>query len=325
MSKASFIKDLTLPAIAAPMFLISGPKLVIECCKNGIVGTFPALNQRTSEGFEEWLIEIKTALADFEKETGKKAAPFGVNLIVHQTNPRVQADLELCVKHKVPLIITSLGTVSELVDAVHSYGGLVFHDIIKKRHAEKAAEAGVDGLILVSAGAGGHAGTLNPMPLVAEIKRFFKKTIVLAGTISTGRDIASALQMGADLAYMGTRFINVQESKAPAAYRDMIIDAGADDIVYTAAISGVAANFLGPSIKAMGITEEMLTREKKVDFGNELTVHKDEAKAWATIWSAGQGVTNIHDTPHVSELVAELKKGFLEAIEEQIKYLDIYK
>lgn len=325
MSKPPFIQNLTLPAVAAPMFLISGPQLVIECCKNGIVGTFPALNQRTSEGFEEWLIEIKTALAHFEKETGKKAAPFGVNLIVHNTNPRVQADLELCVKHQVPLIITSLGAVSELVEAVHSYGGLVFHDVIKKRHAEKAAEAGVDGLILVSAGAGGHAGTINPMPLVAEIKRFFKKTILLAGTISTGRDIASALQMGADLAYMGTRFINTQESKAPKEYRDMIINAGADDIVYTAAISGVAANFLGPSIKAMGITEEMLTREKKVDFGEELTVHKDDAKAWATIWSAGQGVTNIQNAPHVSELVAELKSEFISAIKEQTKYLEIYK
>ncbi len=325
MSKASFIKDLTLPAVAAPMFLISGPQLVIECCKNGIVGTFPALNQRTSEGFEEWLVEIKTALAKFEQETGKKAAPFGVNLIVHNTNPRVQADLELCIKHKVPLIITSLGAVSELVDAVHSYGGLVFHDIIKKRHAEKAAEAGVDGLILVSAGAGGHAGTINPMPLIAEIKRFFKKTILLAGTISTGRDIASALQMGADLAYMGTRFINTQESKAPQEYRDMIIDAGADDIVYTAAISGVAANFLGPSIKAMGITEEMLTREKKVDFGEELTAHKDDAKAWKTIWSAGQGVTNIQNAPHVSELVKALKSEFISALEEQTNYLEIYK
>ena len=167
MSTPSFIKELSIPAIAAPMFLISGPKLVIECCKNGIVGTFPALNQRTSEGFEEWLIEIKTALSDFEKETGTKPAPFGVNLIVHQSNPRVQADLMLCVKHQVPIIITSLGAVPQLVDAVHSYGGLVFHDVIKRRHAEKASEAGVDGLIVVAAGAGGHAGTINPMPLVA--------------------------------------------------------------------------------------------------------------------------------------------------------------
>ena len=204
--KPGFIKELSLPAVAAPMFLISGPQLVIECCKNGIVGTFPALNQRTSEGFEEWLVEIKSALKTYEEETGKKAAPFGVNLIVHPTNPRLEADIKLCVKHKVPLIITSLGAVSQVVDAIHSYGGLVFHDVIKKRHAQKAAEAGVDGLILVAAGAGGHAGTLNPMPFVAEIKKFFNKTILLSGCISTGRDIASALQMGADLAYMGEWF-----------------------------------------------------------------------------------------------------------------------
>jgi nitronate monooxygenase len=325
MSKASFIKELSLPAIAAPMFLISGPQLVIECCKNGIVGTFPALNQRTSEGFEEWLIEIKTALSDFEKETGKKAAPFGVNLIVHHTNPRVEADLALCVKHEVPLIITSLGAVSELVDKVHSYGGLVFHDVIKKRHAEKADEAGVDGLILVAAGAGGHAGTINPMPLVSEIKKFFKKTILLSGCISTGRDIASAMQMGADLAYMGTRFINTKESKAPKEYQDMIIDCGASDIVYTAAVSGVAANFLAPSLAAMGITEDMLVKKEKVDFGEELTINKDEAKAWATIWSAGQGVTAITNSLSVKDLVSDLKTEFKTAIEEQYKLLEVYK
>ena len=325
MNKASFIKELSLPAIAAPMFLISGPQLVIECCKNGIVGTFPALNQRTSEGFEEWLIEIKTVLSAFEKETGKKAAPFGVNIIVHNTNPRVAADLALCVKHEVPLIITSLGAVSELVDTVHGYGGLVFHDVIKKRHAEKAAEAGVDGLILVAAGAGGHAGTINPMPLITEIKKFFKKTILLAGCISTGRDIASAMQMGADLAYMGTRFINTKESKAPKEYQDMIIDCGATDIVYTAAVSGVSANFLAPSLNAMGVTAEMLARKEKVDFGEELTVNKDEAKAWATIWSAGQGVTNITDSPSVSDLVSDLKTEFKTVIEEQYALLDTYK
>ena len=325
MNKASFIKELSLPAVAAPMFLISGPQLVIECCKNGIVGTFPALNQRTSEGFEEWLIEIKTVLSAFEKETGKKAAPFGVNIIVHNTNPRVAADLALCVKHEVPLIITSLGAVSELVDTVHSYGGLVFHDVIKKRHAEKASEAGVDGLILVAAGAGGHAGTINPMPLITEIKKFFKKTVLLAGCISTGRDIASAMQMGADLAYMGTRFINTKESKAPKEYQDMIIDCGATDIVYTAAVSGVSANFLAPSLNAMGITEEMLAKKEKVDFGEELTAHKDEAKAWATIWSAGQGVTTITDSPSVSDLISDLKTEFKTVIEKQYALLDIYK
>ena len=280
--------QLSIPAVAAPMFLISGPELVIECCKNGVVGTFPALNQRTTEGFEEWVVEIKTALSDFEKETGKKAAPFGVNLIVHPTNPRVMPDLEVCVKHEVPLIITSLGAVPDLVNAVHSYGGLVYHDIVKKRHAEKAFEAGVDGLILVAAGAGGHAGALSPLALINEIKGFFKKTILLSGCISTGRDIASALQMGADLAYMGTRFINVQESMADPKYQEMIINSKAEDIVYTAAVSGVNANFLRPSLEAMGITEELWSQTKKIDFGSELDAAKAEAQAWKTIWSAGQ-------------------------------------
>ena len=320
-NKPTFIKQLSLPVVAAPMFLISGPQLVIECCKNGIVGTFPALNQRSSEGFEEWLIEIKSKLKEFEEQTGKKAAPFGVNLIVHPTNPRLEADVKLCVKHKVPLIITSLGAVSEVVDAIHSYGGLVFHDVIKKRHAEKAAEAGVDGLILVAAGAGGHAGTINPMTLVAEIKKFFHKTILLSGCISTGRDIASALQMGADLAYMGTRFINTNESKATPEYRQMIIDAGASDVVYTAAISGVHANFLGASLKAAGITEEDLKQDRKIDFGKELDT---EAKAWKTIWSAGQGSALIKDSLPVADLVSNLKSEFIQAVKEQIKVLENY-
>jgi nitronate monooxygenase len=325
MTKTNIFKNLSLPVIAAPMFLISGPKLVIECCKNGIIGTFPALNQRTTEGFEKWIIEIKSALDLFEKETGKKAAPFGVNLIVHQTNPRVKADLEICIKHKVPIIITSLGAVPQLVGAIHSYGGLVFHDVIKKRHAEKAAEAGVDGLILVCAGAGGHAGTLNPIPFVAEIKKFFHKTILLSGCISNGQDIASALQMGADIAYMGTRFINTKESKAPEDYRKMIIESDANDIVYTAAISGVSANFLRPSLEAMGITEEMLKRTKKIDFGNELSTMEKEAKAWSTIWSAGQGVTNISDNPTVKDLTDLMKKEFKVAIEAQQALLEKYK
>ena len=324
MNQPKLFKNLSLPVIAAPMFLISGPKLVIECCKNGIVGTFPALNQRNSEGFEKWIVEIKTALKTFEEETGSKAAPFGVNLIVHQTNPRLQADLAICIKQQVPIIITSLGAVPQLVGAVHSYGGMVFHDVIKKRHAEKAAEAGVDGLILVSAGAGGHAGTLNPMPFIAEIKQFFKKTILLSGCISNGRDVASALQMGADLAYMGTRFINTKESMATEEYRNMIIDSGASDIVYTAAISGVSANFLRPSLEAMGINEEMLKQTKKIDFGNELTTMEKEAKAWSTIWSAGQGVTNISDNPSVGALVDVMKKEFKTAIEQQQTLLKRY-
>ena len=320
--KAPFLSQLDLPVVAAPMFLISNPKMVIECCKNGIVGTFPALNQRTSEGFEAWLIEIKEALAQFEKETGKKAAPYGVNLIVHPTNPRLEADVKLCMKHQVPLVITSLGAVSMVVDAIHSYGGLVFHDIIKKRHAEKAAEAGVDGLILVSAGAGGHGGTLNPMSLIAEVKSIFNKTILLSGCISTGQDVASALQMGADLAYMGTRFINTEESVAPEEYKQMIIEAGANDVTYTAAISGVHANFLSASLQAAGITEEDLKKDVKIDFGKELDT---EAKAWKTIWSAGQGVTTIKDSMPVRALVQKLRKEFLEALKLQAKNLERFK
>ena len=322
--KTTLFDGLSIPVIAAPLFLISGPKLVIECCKNGIVGTFPALNQRTSEGFEEWLIQIKSELDEFEKETGKKPAPFGVNLIVHNTNPRVRADLKICIKHKVPIVITSLGAVSRLVDAVHSYGGLVFHDIVKKRHAEKATEAGVDGLILVAAGAGGHAGTTNPMALISEIKSFFNKTVILSGCISNGRDVASALQMGADLAYMGTRFINTKESRAPEDYKQMIIDSSATDIVYTAAVSGVPASFLRPSLESMGITEEMWGRKAKMDFGKELDAAQAEAKAWSTIWSAGQGVTSISDDLPVQELVDRITNEFKESIKEQSKLLDKY-
>lgn len=319
-----FKDKLQLPAVAAPMFLISGPQLVIECCKNGIVGTFPALNQRSTEGFEQWVVEIKNALDTFEKETGKKAAPFGVNLIVHPTNPRVMADLEVCVKHQVPLIITSLGAVPDLVNAIHSYGGLVYHDIIKKRHAEKASEAGVDGLVLVAAGAGGHAGTLNPLALINEIKQFFDKTLLLSGCISTGKDIASALQMGADLAYMGTRFINVKESLADPKHQEMIINSKAEDIIYTAAVSGVNANFLRPSLEAMGITEALWSQTKKIDFGKELDAAKAEAQAWKTIWSAGQGVTAINETPTVADLVSLLQKEFKAALEIQQKNLDYY-
>ncbi|MBT4959484.1 MAG: nitronate monooxygenase [Flavobacteriaceae bacterium] len=322
MNKPNFINELNIPAVAAPMFLISGPEIVIECCKNGIVGTFPALNQRTSEGFEEWVIEIKTELDNYEKETGIKPAPFGVNLIVHQTNPRVKKDLSICIKHKVPIIITSLGAVSQLVNAVHSYGGLVFHDVIKKRHAEKAAEAGVDGLILVAAGAGGHGGTLNPFPFISEVRSFFDKTILLSGCISSGRDIASAIQMGADLAYLGTRFINTLESKADEKYKEMIINSKAGDIVYTAAVSGVNANFLRQSLESMGITEEMWGNTKKINFGDELDAAQAEAKAWKTIWSAGQGVSSIEDCPSTKDLIDRLKKEFIDSIKNQGKVLE---
>jgi len=318
------MKDLSLPAVAAPMFLISGPKLVIETCKSGIVGTFPALNNRTTEGFDQWLTEIETALDGYTQANGKPAAPYGVNLIVHHTNPRLKADLEVVVKHKVPLVITSLGAVHEVIEAVHSYGGLVFHDVINIRHAYKAANAGVDGLICVAAGAGGHAGTLHPMPFVQEVRNIFDGTILLSGCMSTGRDIASAMQIGADLAYMGTRFINVAESEADEGYRNMIIEAGTKDIVYTAAVSGINANFLRPSLEAMGITKEMWSLKGKVDFGEELDAAKAEAKAWKTIWSAGQGVATIKDSMPVAALVKRLKEEFTAAIKEQQELLNTY-
>ena len=311
---------LTLPVISSPMFLVSGPELVIEACKSGVVGTFPALNQRTSEGFEEWLIQIKAELADFEAQTGKKPAPFGVNLIVHKTNPRLEADVALCVKHQVPLIITSLGAVSQLVDAIHSYGGLVFHDVAQVRHAEKAAEAGVDGLIAVCAGAGGHAGVLSPFAFVNEIRQFFKGTVVLAGCLSTGRDIATSQMIGADMAYMGTRFINTQESRAMEDYKEMINASSASDIVYTPEISGIPANFLKPSLVAAGLDpntgkrpEAPVDEVKKPDLGEELTAPKEGASAWKSIWSAGQGVGSIDNVPTVQALVAELHREYVDA------------
>ena len=313
------LEGATLPVIAAPMFLVSGPELVIECCKNGLVGTFPALNERTSEGFEQWLITIKEALSEYEKTTGKKAAPFGVNLIVHPTNTRLQKDVEICVKHKVPLVITSLGAISILVDAIHSYGGLVYHDIVKKRHAEKAAEAGVDGLILVSAGAGGHAGTINPMALIKDVRKVFDKTIVVAGAISTGMDIASVLQMGADMAYMGTRFINTTESRAQEEYKEMIVNSTSDKIIHTAAVSGIPANFMEASLEAAGIKPEDYKKEGKLDPGLDMN---SEAKAWKTIWSAGHGVSAIDDVPSTEQLIDRLRAELVEAMETQQQRLD---
>jgi len=277
------------------MFLVSNPNLVAACCRGGIVGTFPALNQRSTAGFVEWLEQLQGMLTPED-------APFGVNLIVHKTNPRLQADLEQVVKHKVPLVITSLGAVTELVDAVHSYGGLVFHDVVGSRHAEKAAKAGVDGLIPVAAGAGGHAGTISPFALVAEIRKVFSGYIALSGCISTGREIAAARALGADFGYIGTRFIATQEGNAPQRYKNMLLSSSAADIQYTAAISGIPANFLRPSIVAAGLDPDNLKPKTEIDLGEELS----DAKAWKDIWSAGQGTTQIADIPSAGELCARL-------------------
>jgi len=300
---------LAIPAVAAPMFLVSNPDLVVEACRAGIIGTFPALNRRSSADYETWLVEIRERLDRIERETGRAPAPFGVNLIVHKSNPRLQADLEISIRHKVPLIITSLGAVKELVGAVQGYGGLVFHDVINMRHARKAAEAGVDGLIAVCAGAGGHAGLLSPFALIPEIRQFFPRTILLSGVMSTGRHIAAARMLGADLAYLGTRFIATRESAAQPGFKDMIVDTNANDIVYTAAISGVHGNFLRPSIDAVGVPADQLNATQQLNLDHE-------KRAWKNVWSAGQGVGSIEDVPATAELCARLIREYHEAMSE---------
>jgi len=297
---------LKLPLIAAPMFLVSGPDLVVASCQAGIIGSFPALNQRTTEGFDDWLTQIEGRLSPTD-------APYGVNLIVHNTNPRVEADLQVCEAHKVPLVITSLGALADLVDRVHAYGGLVFHDVTTLRHARKAAEAGVDGLILVCAGAGGHAGVLSPFAMVPEVRAFFDGTIILSGCISDGRGVAAAETMGADLAYLGTRFIAVTESMAPPEYKAMLCDSVAADIVYTPAISGVPASFLRQSLINAGLDPDNLPTKTDINMGEELD---SESKAWKNIWSAGQGVGGVNDVPSTGELVARIAGEYRAAIEQ---------
>ncbi|WP_417663099.1 NAD(P)H-dependent flavin oxidoreductase [Pseudomonas sp.] len=299
---------LRLPVVAAPMFLVSNPQLVTACCNNGIVGSFPALNQRESSGFRAWLDEIEAGLNDH-------AAPYAVNLIVHGTNPRLQADLAICVEKRVPIVITSLGAVKEVVDAVHSYGGLVFHDVTTRRHGEKAAGAGVDGLIAVAAGAGGHAGTWSPFALIAELRQFFDKTLLLSGCLNHGHEILAAQILGADLAYMGTRFIATQESDAEADYKQMITQAKAADIIHTPAVSGIPASFMRQSLQRAGYDLEQLQQKGEVNYGEKLKPINDEAKAWKTVWSAGQGVGEINEIPDVKSLISRLDHEYKAAQE----------
>ena len=294
-------ENLRVPAVAAPMFLVSGPDLVVETCRSGVVGAFPALNPRSSEDYDAWLHEIERRLS-----AAVRPAPFGVNLIVHRSNPRLDADLEITVRHRVPLVITSLGAVRGVVDAVHSYGGVVFHDVIHLHHARKAADAGVDGLIAVSAGAGGHAGTLSPIAFLEEIRAFFDKTVILSGSINNGRQIAAAELLGADLAYLGTRFIATRESLAPEQYKQMIVASAAKDILYTSSISGVNANFLRPSLERAGLDPENLPPAGKLNIEGE--------RAWKDIWSAGHGVGGIHDIPPASELCERLIHEYRDAL-----------
>jgi nitronate monooxygenase len=304
---------LRIPLIGAPMFLVSHPGLVIEQCKAGIVGAFPALNARPQEALDDWLRQMKDALAEFTSEhPDEPVAPYAVNQIVHHSNPRLLKDLETCVKHEVPIIITSLRPPGDVVDAVHSYGGLVFHDVISVRHARKAIDQGVDGVIAVCAGAGGHAGPLSPFALVKEIRREFDGAVILSGAMSSGADILAAQAMGADLAYIGTRFIATEEANAQQGYKDMIVDCDAADIVYTSLFSGVLGNYLKPSVAQAGYDPENLPDGDKaaMDFSK---TEKIDAKAWRDIWSAGQGVGGIRDILPTRDLVLRMEQEYNDA------------
>ena len=311
------IKDnISIPVIGAPLFLISVPDLVIAQCKAGIIGSFPALNARPQHVLEEWIVRIKTELKEYQEQNpDKKVAPFAVNQICHGSNDRLQGDMEICVKHEVPIIITSLRPPAEVVEATHSYGGLVFHDVINVRHAKKAADMGVDGLILVCAGAGGHAGALSPFALLREVKSWFDGTIILSGSIGDGYSVASALALGADFAYLGTRFIATHEANAEPEYKQMLIESSANDIVYSNLFTGVLGNYLKPSIENSGLDPDNLPTADKsaMNFGSG---GNTDSKAWKDIWGSGQGIGLIEDAPTVEELVDRLKSEFTEASSE---------
>ena len=289
--------------------------MVLAQCKAGIVGAFPALNARPASQLDEWLAQITEELAAFQRANPQtKVAPYAVNQIVHGSNNRLEEDVALCVKHKVPIIITSLRPPSEVVAAVHGYGGIVFHDVINLRHAEKAAAQGVDGIIAVCAGAGGHAGVLSPFALVKQIREVYPGTIILSGAMSSGADVLAARALGADLAYLGTRFIATDEGNAPPEYKQMLIESGAEDIVYTSLFSGVNGNYLRGSVAHAGLDPEHLPEadKTKMNFG---TGGNTAAKAWRDIWSAGQSVSGIHDIEAVDALVARMEREYAAARE----------
>lgn len=313
-----FEGKLRLPIIASPMFIVSGPDLVLETCKAGVVGTFPSLNARPISQYEEWLNRIESELkAAQEADPQAKIAPFGVNQIVHKSNSRLAEDLAVTYAHKVPLIITSVGHPGDIAAEAHKYGGLVFHDVINMRHAEKAIEAGVDGIIMVCSGAGGHAGVMNPFTIIPQLRERFDGTIILAGTISDGRSVRAAQVLGADMAYMGTRFIATQEANADLDYKQMLLNANSTDIVYTNKVSGINGNFIRQSLEAAGVdfTVEGAAKAVNMDLSaREKYKQESESKAWKDVWSAGQGVGQITDIPKTSELVARLEKDYQDAV-----------
>ena len=311
--------NLRIPVVGSPLFLVSGPELVIAQCKAGIVGSFPALNARPSEVLDEWLTRINSELEEYkEANPDKYVAPYAVKQICHASNDRLQTDMEICVKHKVPIIITSLRPPEFIVEAAHSYGGVVFHDVINVKHAKKAAEQGVDGLILVCAGAGGHAGALSPFALVREVKQWFDGTILLSGAMGDGFCVASALAMGADLAYIGSRFIATEEANADQGYKDMLVESAADDIVYSSLFTGVEGNYLKPSIAKAGLDPDNLpdADKSKMNFGSGGNM---KTKAWKDIWGSGQGIGGIQKVQTIEEVVAEMERDYREAIDSLVQ------
>src|SRR5471032_2335024 len=310
MALPAALQNLSLPVIASPMFIASGPALVAAQCKAGIVGSFPALNARPAETLDTWLTELQAELADYQlANPGQRVGPIAVNQIVHQSNDRLAHDVDVCVKHRVPIIISSLrAPPKEMLDAIHSYGGIVLHDVISIRHAEKSLEAGVDGLILVASGAGGHAGTLSPFALVGEVRKFFSGPIALSGAIATGDAILAAQAMGADFAYIGSRWLATKEAHVDDAYRQAIVESTAADVVYTNLFTGVHGNYLKKSIVNAGLDPDNLPEadKSKMNFGSG----GSGAKAWRDIWGAGQGVGLMDDVPSVAQMVDRLQTEY---------------
>ena len=307
---------LRVPLIGAPMFIVSGPELVIAQCKAGIVGSFPALNARPQPALGEWLKRIKDELGEYaEANPGEPVAPYAVNQIVHASNTRLHEDMETCVEHQVPIIITSLRPPEDVVKAVHSYGGLVFHDVISLRHARKAISQGVDGIIAVCAGAGGHAGPLSPFALVKEIRQEFDGAIILSGCITSGRDVLAAKALGADLAYSGTRFIACDEANAVPEYKEMIVDSSASDIVYSSLFTGIHGSYLKGSIANAGMDPDNLPQGSKADM-DFAKASKSDAKAWKDIWGAGQGVGNIDEILPARQIVLKIEREYADALAE---------
>ncbi len=313
MSLPPILQNLEMPIVAAPMFIVSGPELVIAQCKAGIVGSFPALNARPAEELEKWIVRIKLELEEYQKDNpDKKVAPFAVNQICHASNNRLEHDTEICTKHEVPIIITSLQANQAVYDAAHSYGGIILHDVVNIRHSKKALSMGADGLIAVCSGAGGHAGRLSPFALIPEIRQFHDGPLLLSGSIATGGAVAAALAIGADLAYIGTRFIASKEANAEQGYKDEIVDSSGEDIVYSSLFTGVHGNYLRGSIEKAGLDPDNLPTADKtsMNFGSG---GNTDAKAWKDIWGAGQGVGSVSDAPAIEDIVDQFKSEYDEA------------